>query len=194
VVFPVLCAALAACRTSRPAADPPVTTGAPSASAGGSGPVVGVPPLQPTPIAATAAPSPQRLPPAPDYSDPVDIAARYAQSTCTFDWREAYGTRERRSAAFLTTRATQSAAPSESGRAEWDRDVVRRQLVGSCHITAAQQLDEAPNTATTRYVDVVAGREISAQGQPVKRDQAEYTYVLLRERGRWLVDGATAGG
>jgi hypothetical protein len=154
-----------------------------------------VPPI--TPTSPSRAPESRPTPAAGgpvDYANPVDVATRYVRATCPFDWHEPYGTREQRGAPYLTPAQAKAQAPSRTGSAEWTANVVRRHLVGTCGVLAAQVLNEAPNTAARRFVNVVARRSITENGGPPTTDQAEYTYVLLRLGGRWLIDRPSYGG
>ncbi|SRR6266496_55216 len=124
----------------------------------------------------------------------AQVAVAYVTASCPFSWREPYGQRERRAAAYLTAAQAHARAPSPAGRAAWQASVVRDRLTGSCRVLDDQVLTEAPNSSDRRYLRVVVRRLISRDGQPPDSDEVDYCLVLVLVDGVWRVSGASHGG
>lgn len=120
--------------------------------------------------------------------DPLVVASDYVTVRNTYRYDEPAGYAVALTAPAYTTAAF--AARSRPSAAELAR-VRTAQEVSTVRVLTAQVDGEAPNTATSRYVDVAFLNTQAYRGDGSGRPQQElWTLRLLRDHaGRWRVDG-----
>lgn len=197
---PVPSASVAPSASSPPPSQPNVGGGLSQRDpipSGGVAPIVPPAPKPgPDPRSVTTVPVPSGPPTRAELSTPESAARAWMARWCPFDYREPYGTSQRRARPAMTELGWSSFNPADSdrGRMSWDKTVAAKETA-RCSAPSAQIVPEAPRSSDTAMVQVTARRVVTGPGAAPYVETLTQTRIAKRgPGGLWRVGMSTRGG
>lgn len=129
--------------------------------------------------------------PAVNYADPLTVAVGYLDTRLSYRYDDPAGYRQAVTAPAFTTPAF--AARSQPTAVALSR-LATAQEISAVQVGAAELADEAPHSATTRYVVVHCTTTTAYRGGGGTAAEAWTVRLLQAPPGQWRVDGVLSTG